>query len=60
MKCNQCNKKFASDFILIIEGICVYCYYNTNKFYMNGDLITKQEAIKRNKRFENLIKKWRK
>ena len=60
MKCNKCNKKFPSEFILIIEGICVYCHHNTNEFYMNGELLTKQEAIERNKMFENLIKKWRK
>ena len=48
-----------SDFILIIEGLCVYCYYNTNEFYLNGILLTKQEAIEKNKMFEKLIKKQR-
>jgi len=57
IKCNNCNKKFTSDFVLVIEKICVYCHHNTNEFYMNGDLVTKQEAIGRNKMFEKLIKK---
>lgn len=60
IKCKQCNKKFISDFILVIEGICVYCYHNTNEFYMNGDLLTRQEAIERNRKMENLVSKFKK
>lgn len=56
IKCKQCNKKFTSDFILVIEGICVYCHHNINEFYMNGELVTKQEAIERNQMFENLVR----
>lgn len=46
VKCKQCNKNFPSTFINIITGKCIYCENKTNEFYMNGDLITKQEAIK--------------
>lgn len=56
VKCKQCKKKFESDYILIIEGICVYCHHNINKFYVNGELMTKQEAIERNEMFEKLVK----
>ena len=60
MKCKKCKKKFESEFILVIEEECVYCFHNTNEFYLNGILLTKQEAIEKNKMFEKLIKKqWR-
>lgn len=56
IKCKQCKKKFTSDFILVIEEICVYCYYKVNEFYVNGELVTKWEAIERNIMFDKLVK----
>jgi len=56
VKCKRCKEKFKSDYILTTEKICVYCKYKTNKFYYNGDLLTKQEAIKKNQMFEKLVK----
>lgn len=56
IECNKCNKKFTSEYINLITGVCVYCENNTNVFYYNGDLMTKQEAIERNEMYENLVK----
>ena len=55
IKCSKCKDKFTSEYILL-SRICVYCEYKINEFYYNGDLVTKQEAIKRNQMLERLIK----
>ena len=59
IKCKQCSNKFTVAHILVGDGGCVFCYYGTDKFYYNGDLLSRQEAIERNRELENLISKFR-
>jgi len=59
IKCKQCNNKFTSAYILVGEGRCVFCYYKIDKFYYNGDLLSKQEVIEKNRKLENLINKFK-
>jgi len=58
IKCEQCSDKFMSDHILIGDGRCVFCYYKTDKFYYNGNLLARQEAIERNRKLEDLVSKF--
>lgn len=58
IKCKQCSNKFTSAYILVGDGRCVFCYHKTDKFYYNGDLLTRQEASERNRGMENLINKF--
>lgn len=59
IKCKQCNNKFVSTYILLGEGKCVFCYHKIDKFYYNGDLLSKQEAIENNLKQESLIGKFK-
>ena len=45
VKCKQCNNKFMSVLIIAGDGRCVFCYHKTDKFYYNGDLLSRQKVI---------------
>lgn len=42
--CKKCFEHISNDCILT-NGICVFCYYKTNKWESNSKIITKKNAI---------------
>ena len=50
MICKKCGLDISSDCILTgrpdVEGVCVFCHYNTNTWDSNGQLVTKDQATR--------------
>lgn len=50
MICKKCGKDISADCILMgrsdVDGVCVFCHYNTNTWDSNGQLVTKDQATR--------------
>ena len=50
MICKQCGLEISGDCILTgrpdVEGVCVFCFYGTNTWDSNGQLITKNDVTR--------------
>ena len=44
MQCKKCKKHISPD-CMLTSGTCVFCYYKTDKWDSNGQLVRKKDAI---------------
>lgn len=45
MKCKLCGEDIASECLLYSLEVCVFCFYDTDEWESNGQLITRDQAI---------------
>jgi len=45
MICKKCGLDISGDCVLT-NGICVFCFYHTNSWDSNGQLVTKDQATR--------------
>ncbi len=45
MKCKLCGEHISPECLLYFLEICVFCFYNTDEWESNGQLITRDHAI---------------
>lgn len=50
MICKKCLQDISGDCVLTgrpdVEGVCVFCHYDTNNWESNGQLVTKDQATR--------------
>lgn len=44
-KCKKCFEFIRAD-CMLTNGICVFCYYNTDEWESNAEIVKKKDAIR--------------